>query len=85
MSAKANSIANLSAKFAAEGIEGLGGHIRFFALAAPGSAEHTSPWAGSHLWLAACRAEQRAEDFWENVSYAALGLCGLIGIALCFG
>ena len=72
------------AKSVAEGIEGLGGHIPFFALAAPGSDEHAAPWTESYGWLSASRAEQRAGDFWENLSYAALGLCGLIGIALCF-
>lgn len=84
MNAKADSIANASAKFAAERMERLGGQILFFALTAPVQARHALTWTESQRWLSACRAEQRAGDFWENLSYAALGLCGLIGIALCF-
>ncbi len=34
-----------------------------------------------------CRAwppvHYRADDYWESVSYVTLGLCGLIGIAVC--
>ena len=36
------------------------------------------------LWLASRWADHQAGEYWETLTYAALWLCGLISIGLCF-
>jgi hypothetical protein len=38
--------------------------------------------AGRHLWLALHSEECRLGEFWETAGFLAIGLAGVIGIAI---
>jgi len=39
--------------------------------------------AGRHLWLVMRSEEHRRGAFWETVSFLAIWLSGLVGVAIC--
>ena len=82
MNAKANSIEIVPALIAARRI--VDTPVTSAALPRVVLAEDVVPSAEHHLRLALPSTDDRAGEFWETLSYAAIGICGLLGIGLCF-
>jgi hypothetical protein len=81
MNAKPNPIGILRTMNSGLRVQGLGGRV---ALASAVLARPAPPPAKACLSRFSCSADDRAEDFWETLSYAVIWLCGWIGVVLCF-
>jgi len=85
MNAKANSIEIVPALIAARRTRRIvDTPVTSAALPRVVLAEDVVPSAEHHLRLALPSTDDRAGEFWETLSYAAIGICGLLGIGLCF-
>jgi hypothetical protein len=84
MNAKANSIRIVPVLITAGRIQVVDkpvGSARFLRVVLP---EDALPLNEPRVRLSLATTDQRTGEFWETLSYVAIWLCGLIGIALCF-
>ncbi len=85
MNAKANSIVIVPALIAARRTRRIvDTPVTPLALPRVVLAEDLVPSAVHRLRLALPSTDDRAGEFWETLSYAAIGICGLMGVGLCF-
>ena len=84
MNAKANSIQMVPALMTAARIQDLDEPVASAQLLRVVLAEDAVPLDEPPLRLSLPSTDHRTGEIWETLSYVAIWVCGLIGIALCF-
>ncbi len=84
MNAKANSIQMVPALITSARVQGLDEPFGSAQLLRGVLAEDAVPLDEPRLRLSLPSTDHRSGEIWETLSFVAIWVCGLIGIALCF-